>query len=173
VQKFDIHQQITDKIVAIIEAGADKASLPWHRTGASSIIPKNAVTENTYNGINILSLWATAEARSYPHSLWGTYKQFQSVEAQVRKGEKAALVVFYKEYDVEPDPQQEGDDGKRHVAKASFVFNVAQVDGFTLPGELPRLPPIERYERAEAFVRATGAEIRIGGGSAYYLQDDA
>jgi antirestriction protein ArdC len=57
-----------------------------------------------YNGINVLALWATAQERAYTHSLWGTYKQFQSLDAQVRKGEKAALVIFYKEYDAEPDP---------------------------------------------------------------------
>ena len=168
MQKFDIHQNITDKIVAAIEAGAGDAKLPWHRTGASSIIPKNAATGNAYNGINVLSLWATAEARNYPRSLWGTYKQFQSLDAQVRKGEKAALVVFYKEYDVDPDPQQADDDGRRRVAKASFVFNIAQVDGYVSPDELPPLPPLERIAQAEAFVKATGADIRIGGESAYY-----
>jgi antirestriction protein ArdC len=167
-EKLDLHQSITDKIVALIENGADKFSLPWHRTGASSILPKNATTGNAYNGINVLSLWATAEERGYSHSLWGTYRQFQSVDAQVRKGEKAALVVFYKEYDVEPDPKQDDDDGRRRVAKASFVFNVQQVDGFTLPDALPPLPPIGRYDRAEAFVKATRAEIKIGGDSAYY-----
>jgi antirestriction protein ArdC len=105
---------------------------------------------------------------AYTHSLWGTYKQFQSLDAQVRKGEKAALVIFYKEYDVEPDPQHEDDDGRRRVAKASWVFNVAQVDGYSIGEPLPPLPPLQRNARAEAFVAATGAEIRIGGESAYY-----
>src|SRR5262245_40654757 len=141
MQKLDIYQTITDKIVAAIDAGANDAKLPWHRTGASSIIPKNAVTKNAYNGINVVALWAMAPERAYPYSLWATYKQFQSVEAQVRKGEKASLVIFYKEYDVEPDPNNENDDGKRRVAKASWVFNVAQVDNFTLPETLPPLPP--------------------------------
>jgi antirestriction protein ArdC len=159
---------ITDSIVAAIEAGAGNATLPWHRTGASSILPKNVATGNAYNGINVLALWATAQERAYTHSLWGTYKQFQSLDAQVRKGEKAALVIFYKQYDVEPDPQQEHDDGRRRVAKASWVFNVAQVDGYSIGEPLPPLPTLERNAQAEAFVAATGAEIRIGGESAYY-----
>jgi antirestriction protein ArdC len=62
--RLDIHQNITDKIEAAIEAGAGDARLPWHRTGSASIIPKNAITGNGYNGINVLSLWATAEAKS-------------------------------------------------------------------------------------------------------------
>jgi antirestriction protein ArdC len=123
---------------------------------------------SAFNGINVVALWATAQERAYKHSLWGTYKQFQSLEAQVRKGEKASLVIFYKEFDVEPDPKDENDDGRRHVARASWVFNVAQVDGYTIGEPLPPLPPLERNARAEAFVAATKAEIRIGGESAYY-----
>ena len=165
---FDVHQSITDKIVAAIEAGADDASLPWHRTGASSILPKNASTGNAYNGINVVSLWAAAQERAYTYSLWATYKQWGLLEAQVRKGEKANLVVFYKEFDVEPDPKDENDNGRRHVAKASWVFNVGQVDGYTIGEPPPPLPPLERNARAEAFVTATKAEIRIGGESAYY-----
>jgi antirestriction protein ArdC len=166
--QLDVHQSITNSIVAAIEAGAGDARLPCHRTGASSILPKNVATGNAYNGINVLALWATAQERAYTHSLWGTYKQFQSLDAQVRKGEKAALVIFYKEYDAEPDPELEHDDGRRRVAKASWVFNVAQVDGYSIGEPLPPLPPLERNARAEAFVAATGAEIRIGGESAYY-----
>jgi antirestriction protein ArdC len=165
---LDVHETITNSIVVAIEAGAGNARLPWHRTGASSILPKNAATGNAYNGINVLVLWATAQERAYTHSLWGTYKQFQSLDAQVRKGEKASLIVFYKEFDVAPDPQQEHDDGRRRVAKASWVFNVAQVDGYSVGAPLPPLPPLERDARAETFVAATGAEIRIGGESAYY-----
>jgi antirestriction protein ArdC len=166
--RLDVHQSITNSIVAAIEAGAGDARLPWHRTGASSILPKNVASGNAYNGINVVALWATAQERAYTHSLWGTYKQFQSLDAQVRKGERAALVIFYKEYDVDPDPQQQDDDGRRRVARASWVFNVAQVDNYTFGEPLPPLPPLERNARAEAFVVATKAEIKIGGESAYY-----
>lgn len=165
-QHLDVHQAITDKIVVALETGAGKFELPWHRTGTSSILPKNAATENAYQGINVLALWATCEERQYSHSLWGTYKQWQSLDAQVRKGEKAALVVFYKQIEVEPDGDQ--DNGLRNFAKASWVFNVAQVDGYTVGEPLPEIPPIERNARADAFIAATGADIRIGGESAYY-----
>ena len=33
-QRFDIHQQITNQIVAAIEAGAGEFRLPWHRSDA-------------------------------------------------------------------------------------------------------------------------------------------
>jgi antirestriction protein ArdC len=70
---LDLHQAVTDKIVAAIEAGVGEARLPWQRTGLSTLLPKNSHTGNSYNGINILSLWAEAQTASYPVSLWRTY----------------------------------------------------------------------------------------------------
>src|SRR5690606_33074746 len=80
--KLDLYQTITDRIVAALESGPDKVSLPWHRTGACSILPRNAFTGHAYNGINVLSLCATAEERQYPRSLWATYRQWLGLDAQ-------------------------------------------------------------------------------------------
>ncbi len=166
--RLDVHQAVTDQIIALIEAGTDDVRLPWLRTGMSSIIPRNAATEQAYNGINILNLWAACELHGYATSLWGTYRQWQSLDAQVRKGEKASLVVFYKQIDVDPDPDVADDNGVRHFARASWVFNIAQVDGYHAAEPLPPLPPLDRNARAEAFIAATGAVIHSGGDRAYY-----
>lgn len=165
--KFDIHQSITDQIVQALEAGVGEHRLPWARTGTPNVRPRNAVTKNAYRGINILSLWLSAEVHGFNHGLWASYRQWNDAGAQVRKGEKGTLVVFYKEFSVEPSPEDTDDDGARRVARASWVFNASQVDNFTVPG-IPELPPLEREARAEAFIAATGAEIRHGGDMAYY-----
>ena len=65
--QLDIHQTVTDSIVRAIEAGAGEATLPWHRSGLGAMLLKNAASKNPYNGINILSLWATAQERGYHH----------------------------------------------------------------------------------------------------------
>ena len=88
--------------------------------------------------------------------------------AQVRKGEKASLVIFYKEYDVQPDADDSDNNGKRRVARASAVFNASQVDGFTVPDAAPSLGPVERLTVADQFVTATGARVEHGGDRAYY-----
>lgn len=119
--KLDIHQSITDSIVAAIEAGAGDCVMPWHRTGLAGLLPKNASSGNAYNGINVVSLWAAAQDRGYSHALWGTYKQWQGLGAQVRGGEKAAPIVFYKQFEVEPNHEDDSDDGTRRVARASWV----------------------------------------------------
>jgi antirestriction protein ArdC len=170
--RFDLHQTLTDQIVAAIErVSSNDFRLPWHRSGMSSIQPKNALTKNAYRGINIVALWVAAEVHGYPHAMWASYKQWQELGAQVRKGERSSIVIFYKQYDVDPDPHDESDDGKRHVARHSSVFNIAQVDGFALP-EQPRASIIERDAAADAFFAATKVEIRHGGERAFYHTRD-
>ncbi|MGF1620894.1 MAG: ArdC family protein [Rhodomicrobiaceae bacterium] len=165
---FDLYAHVTDTIVAAIEAGATDFSLPWQRTGIGNMLPVNAATGAAYNGVNILSLWATAMNSGYDRGVWATYRQWASLGAQVRKGARGACVIFYKEYSAEPDPDDDADDGKRRVAKASWVFNAAQVEGYALP-DLPDRPPIERRVMAEVLVEKNGADIRHGGDQAYYV----
>ncbi|MGE0628390.1 MAG: ArdC family protein [Hyphomicrobiaceae bacterium] len=164
----DIHAEITATLIAAIEADPGKPSMPWRRSAKPLFMPENALTRNTYNGINVVSLWVAAECLGYSAPVWATYRQWSELGCQVRKGEKSSLVVFYKEYDSEPDPDKADDDGNRRVARASHVFNAAQVDGFTLPDAPQPLGPIERLEAVDRFVAATGARIEHGGDRAFY-----
>jgi antirestriction protein ArdC len=166
--KRDIHAEITGKLIATIEADPGKPTMPWRRSGKPLFMPENALTGNAYNGINIVSLWLSAECAGYSAPIWATYRQWSELGAQVRKGEKSSLVVFYKEYETDPNPEQAYDDGKRRVARASYVFNAAQVDGYALPDAPLPLGPIERLEAVDRFVAATGARIEHGGERAFY-----
>jgi antirestriction protein ArdC len=102
--RFDIHQHITDKIVNAIERGAGEFRLPWHRTAGSILRPLNIASKKPYRGVNVLALWAAADEKGFCSGLWGSYKQWSQAGAQVRKGEKAAFVVFYKELEIAADP---------------------------------------------------------------------
>jgi antirestriction protein ArdC len=53
------------------------------------------------------------------------------------------------------------------LAKGYPVFNVAQVEGYTLP-EVPELPESERIQATERFFSALGADLRHGGNEAFY-----
>lgn len=166
----DVHQVITDTIIAAIENGCgDRPSMPWQRSGLPTIIPTNVHSKNRYQGINIPALWAAAEIKQYPLSLWGTYKQWADAGAQVRKGERGSVVAFYKDYDVTPAADNPDDNGKRFVARHSYVWNVAQVDGYALADPPPALEPIAINENASRYLDATGIETRIGGERAYYV----
>ena len=88
---MDTYAIVTEKIVSLLEQGI----VPWRRPWASTGLPRNLVSKKPYRGINILSLWAAAE-RGYNTNLWATYKQWLALGANVRKAEKATLVVFWK-----------------------------------------------------------------------------
>lgn len=171
--KFDVHQAITDRIVAAVE-NAGEFKLPWisDRRG-SHARPVNVASQNPYNGVNILSLWISCLAADYPSNLWGTYRQWKERGAQVRRGEKSSLVVFYKTYEVEETNPDTGEReaGERFAARASHVFNAAQVEGFgTNPAEpIPEAPVFDPVVRAEAFAKATGAVIEETGDRACYI----
>jgi antirestriction protein ArdC len=167
-QRRDIHVEITNKLIAAIEADPGNPSLPWRRSAGPLFMPTNALTRNAYNGINVVSLWVSAEIRGYSAPIWATYRQWAELGAQVRKGEKSSLVIFYKDYDTDPEPENADDDGKRRFARASYVFNAAQVEGFTVPGAPERLGPIERIAAADRFMAATGIRIEHGGDRAFY-----
>ncbi len=164
----DVYQTITDQIVASIEAGAGTFTMPWHR-GVGNTMPTNSLTGNTYNGINVIALWAAAELRGFTTGYWATYRQWSLLGGQVRKGEKGSVVVFYKQTIVEVSDRESGKRENKSLlyARSSRVFNVEQVDGWQPPK--PAAPdPINVLDEAERFVVATSADIRIGGDRAYY-----
>lgn len=167
-ERTDIHQLVTDQIIAAIEAGVGNWQMPWERRSNLASLPRNAANGKAYAGINTVLMWCVSEAKGYEHGLWATYKTWQSLGAQVRKGEKSTPICFYKEFERDPDPDNEGDDGKRHVLKYSAGFNVAQVNGFDLPAIPAERSPVERLAHADAFVHATGAVIEHHGEQAYY-----
>lgn len=169
-QKRDVYREVTAHIVAAIERGAPKFEMPWHRAGADLTEPINAKTGKAYRGINTLALWASASAQSFLSGHWATYRQWQALDAQVMKGERASLIVFYKELkrDVRDETTGEEKEQRFRMARASWVFNADQVEGWQTPA-LNEHDPVEAIEEVEAFVAATGATIREGGGQACYV----
>jgi antirestriction protein ArdC len=164
----DVYSEITSQLVAAIEANPGAPQLPWRKSSCALFMPVNALTKNAYNGINIVSLWVAAEMKGFSSPVWATYKQWSELGAQVRAGEKSSPVIFYKEFDAEPDSDIADDDGKRRVTRASRVFNAAQVDGFDIPAAPDPLGPVERIAAADMFVNATGVRIEHGGDRAFY-----
>lgn len=165
-ERFDIHQHITNQIVSAIEQGAGEFRLPWHRSAGNIMRPVNIASKAAYRGVNILTLWATADEKAYSSGTWGTYKQWAEAGAQVRKGEKAAYVVFYKEITVAAEDSDEAE--TRLFARATPVFAAEQVDGYQAPILDAPATVIQPIAQAEAFVAATGATIAHGGGRAFY-----
>src|SRR5438874_12843745 len=110
--------------------------MPWHTSGKFAFSPINVTSKKPYRGINTVCLWAAAQAKGYESGEWGTYQQWQERGAQVRKGEKATLAVFWK-FANNADGADGADDsshtsGSRLLfTKGYSVFNAGQVDGYS------------------------------------------
>lgn len=169
--RADVYTRITNEIIAAIESGAHEFRAPWHHNGSAVFRPTNILSGKPYRGVNVLALWAASEALGYSSGRWGTYRQFAERGAQVRKGERASLVVFWKTSgagQAEEDASGEDQQGKRRFfARGYSVFNVAQVDGYE-PEAPVLLDEAERHARADAFIAALGVKIETGGDEAFY-----
>jgi len=166
--KTNVYEAVTAQIVAAIEKGAGSCIMPWHGGVVPVAMPLNALTEMPYRGINVVSLWAAAATKLYPSGYWASYEQWRKLGAQVRKGERGSVIIFYKKLDGDQEPEGDEADVPRVVIRHSHVFNFDQVDGWELPFAAQRPSGVVPNQQIAAFVEATKAEIRHGGYRAYY-----
>lgn len=171
--RTDVYTRITAEIAAAIEEGVGDWRAPWFHNGTSAACPCNVASGKRYRGINTLALWVAAISSGYGDGLWGTYRQWQAVGAQVRKGERSTTVVFWKAIDSAEadDRDDEGASHRRMMARAFSVFNLAQVDGYERPAQV-LLPDDQRLQHAEAFIGNLGITTEFGGGEACYRPSD-
>lgn len=133
VKDHSVYSVITERIVALLEKGTIPWQKPWAASaGGGDSLPRNLVSRKPYRGVNVFLL----HAMSYGCPFWLTFGQAQALGGNVRKGEKATPVVFWKWLDVESTERDEN--GQRRNERVPMlryysVFNVAQCDGIEAP----------------------------------------
>jgi antirestriction protein ArdC len=160
--KQSIAQTITDNVIKALEAGTAPWVKPWHSNGVDA--PYNPIAKRYYNGINFLQLSMYPASTNY----WVTYKQAQSVGAQVRKGSVGVPVVYFSPLEV--TDKVTGDSKKIPMLKHYTVFNADQVEGLELPAPAER-NEIDQIEACEQFIKEQNALIKFGGNRAFYTRD--
>lgn len=180
VNRGNLYQEITGKIIAELEQGAVPWVRPWRSAaqGPSLSLPKNALTAKAYSGINILLLWDALVTRGFTSCHWLTFKQALEMGGCVRKGEKGTP-VFYADRFI-PEKERErvqvegGEPESIPFLKRYTVFNVEQCDD--LPEHLfaprPVLPECQIIPEAQALILASGADFRVGGNIAIYVPSE-
>lgn len=166
----ELATDVTERLVSQIETNPDGTwSMPWHRT-PHVLDVRNAATDKPYRGVNVIALASTSIERDYPTSLYATYRQWASLDAQVRRGEKAAQVIRWVTATKKTDAGSDGAEpveGRRLVPVVFSVFNAAQIDGWTPP--TAATPGIDVDTKAVRFISAAGADIVHGHNHAAYL----
>ncbi|MFI5025077.1 MAG: ArdC family protein [Alphaproteobacteria bacterium] len=174
-ERGSLYQEVTDRIIAELEAGRVPWVQPWGQGNARLGVPRNAATGRRYSGVNILILWGAVIERGYPSQDWLTFRQALDLGGHVRKGERGTTVCYADRFVPKAElerARQEGDEPEAvPFLKRFTVFNVAQCDDlperFSATAE--PLPEREIIPRAEALIAASGADFRIGGASAFYV----
>ena len=157
-QRRDHDQELTDKIIAALEAGTAPWRRPWDKTacgGATS--PVNSATGHRYRGINLFVLGMSPLAFASTDSRWCSYRQAAARGWQVRKGEKATPVYFYKPIEIEDKTTDGGRETRRiPILRMFSVFDASQIDGITaLAPSVATKAVAERIEDVEIIVQAS------------------
>ncbi|TWI62547.1 antirestriction protein ArdC [Pseudoduganella lurida] len=162
-------QKVAEQLIRQLEQGTAPWQKPWQPGEPGAGLPVNASTGKRYQGINAIHLMS----QGYEDDRWMTYKQAQSVGAQVRKGEKGTPVQYWKF----SEERTKTDDNDRPVLDAegrqvketvrlprpalfmATVFNAQQIDGLPAPQARPQ-PAWKASEQAEAILKGSGATFK-------------
>ena len=140
-----IYQIVNEKIVEALKKGVIPWRKPWRQAG----VPSNFISKKAYRGINVFLLAMQGFASPY----WLSFKQCAGLGGQVRKGEKATLVIYWKI--LERKEAGRAGDGASVIKKIPLlryyqVFNVEQCEGLKIPEAVEGKLEFEPVELAEA-----------------------
>ena len=139
--KTNVYEMVTDRIIAELEKGVIPWEKPWTgvRSGAY-----NRVSKRPYSLLNQMLLKHTGE--------YATYKQWQDLGGQVKKGEKSEIVVFWKIFEAEETNKDTGEKETKKIPLLRYynVFHISQVEGVEplAPEQLnDEVEPIEEADK--------------------------
>lgn len=142
--KNDTYQVVTDRIINLLEKGV----VPWQKPWTAENSPKNLISLKEYRGINVFLL----NAMMYESPYFLTFKQAQQLGGNVKRGEKASPVVFWKWLETK---DAQAPDGTKKVPFLRYysVFNLSQCENIpvvkipVVDGNKNSGNPIEKAEQ--------------------------
>jgi antirestriction protein ArdC len=169
-----LYQEITDKIIAELEAGRVPWVQPWSSAQAPLDMPHNAASRHRYSGINIVILWDAVVRRGFTTNAFLTFRQALGLGGCVRKGEHGVTVVYAHRF-TPGEERRRADAEDRKPGSIPFlkrftVFSTDQCEGLPPDVALPS-PPVPEgliLPEVQALIAASGADFRIGGDQAFY-----
>jgi len=154
-----VYEIITQTIIDRLSAG----DIPWKKSWRSER-PTSYATKKAYSGLNALYLNALSVQKGYSRNVWLTFNQAKKVGGSVRKGERSAIISYYKMIQKEQDGKEKTIPFLRYFR----VFNVDQCNG--VPMDAFPLPEsgISENQNAEsvwnAYRNTSGVSFSEGAG---------
>ncbi|MGX4770453.1 ArdC family protein [Bradyrhizobium guangdongense] len=175
-----LYQEITEKIIAELEAGRVPWVQPWGSAAAKAplAMPTNASTNRQYSGVNILILWGAVIEHGFTGQSWLTFRQALSLGGHVRKTERGTTVVYADRFVPNEEKRRAAETGQEAQAipflKRFTVFNTDQCED--LPDRIASAapPPLAGLiePTVDALIKASGIPFRIGGDRAFYATSE-
>jgi len=170
----EIRQAITDKIIDSLKKG----KVPWRKVWSGvegPRTPTNFLTKRRYSGINIPILWLAGQEKGYDVDFWGTFQQWKTAGASVKKAEKATQVILFRPIKKTVTDANGNEKLESFPLLRTFsVFNISQVSGAVVEPFVDRpVGPAFVHEQRDEFdrvVAATGAVVRFAGSKAAYYR---
>ena len=179
-------EKVSDEIIEALENGTAPWIKPWSGSAIRDNAPFNPITGKQYEGINFINLSIRGMAMD-GDPRWMTFKQAQSLDAQVKKGEKGTAIQYWK-FTKQVDKVDE--DGKKILDKNNkpiketirlshpqvfyaTVFNASQIEGLRpLKEDLGIKEVISEFQPIEAaeniLTNSNANIIHVAGNRAFY-----
>ena len=118
-EKFNIYQEITNRIITQLEKG----EIPWHK-------PWSGVTTGAYNRVSKKPYSLLNQMILEHDGEYATFKQWSELGGKIRKGAKSEIVVFWKIIE-KTETNSHGEEVKTAIPYLRYinVFHISQVDG--------------------------------------------
>lgn len=168
----DYYNRVADSLIQQIERGTAPWTQAWQP--GEKAMPCNVKTGKAYRGGNSVWLMSVAERRGYADERWGTFRQVQELQGQVRRGEKGTRILYWhfeerrlaKDRNGLPVLDNKGNpvfQTRALPAPRAYtytVFNAEQCQG--LP-ERPGKRGWDGHEGSDQLIQRTGARIEHSG----------
>ena len=123
-------------------------------------------------GANVVTLALEGIERGFATGEWATYRQWQGIDAQVRKGERSAQIVKWitkKLDDTDQPGTVNGQTGERRrlIPRVYAVFNAHQVGGY----DATEAPAVDASGIGD-WIRSIGADVIYGSASPEYAREE-
>ena len=165
--------EVAQKIIELMEKGITPWTKGWNAYG---LVASNAFTKKSYQGSNLLAIWAAMAENNWEDNRFIGAGQAKKLGGYVRKGEKGTMILAPKPFkkDVkQPDGTVKQESWMRFEGR--YVFNISQIENVNFPPVVAREPiPILEVENQLLGLYKDHPTIRyelMGGGkrqAAYY-----
>tara|TARA_Y100000310_G_C20659202_1_gene803711 strand:+ start:624 stop:1523 length:900 start_codon:yes stop_codon:yes gene_type:complete len=168
MEKFNLSQIISQSFLGMVQKCL-REKIPWQTPFINTGTPISAATDQHYRGINVFQLLISAWINKWADPRWGTYKTWQLNGAQVKRGSRGTMAVYYKQVPWETTNEKTGEtiESTRPLMRYYKLFNAEQCNNVPTMF-LPETGSALHIEIAEKYLSSAGADIKYSNHPPYY-----